>query len=98
MVSTPLRIAILEADTPLEETQRNYGSYGGVFTALLQKAADASKIPRGNLQMTGWNVVDEQDDRVEEMGGRYDWKRTRGYPKMQDIDAILITGSRMWVS
>ena len=98
MALSPLHIAILEADTPLEETRRKLGSYGGVFTTLLHKAADASGIATGKLQITGWNVVDEQDGGVEEMGGQYHWKRTRGYPKIEDIDAILITGSRMWVS
>lgn len=94
MAPSLLRIAVLEADTPLEQTQRRLGSYGGVFTSLLHKATDASKIPRDRLQITGWNVNVEPDGQLEHMGGRYDWKRTRGYPKLADIDAILITGSR----
>ena len=98
MSSRPFRIAVLEADTPLEQTRRKLGSYGGVFTSLLYKAADASKIPRERLQITGWDVINERDGRVEDMGGQFDWKRTRGYPKLEDIDAILITGSRTWVS
>lgn len=97
MVHSPIRIAILEADTPLEQTRREYGSYGGVFTSLLHKAADALRIPRERLQLTGWDVVNEPHGGIEDMGGLYDWKRTRGYPRMEDIDAILITGSSMLV-
>ena len=94
MSGRPIRIAILEADTPLANTCRKYGSYGGVFTSLLHKAANASKIPLDKFEITGWDVVNEQDGGVEEMGGLFDWKRTRGYPPMEDIDAVLITGSR----
>ena len=93
----PIRLAILEADTPLANTCQKYGCYGGVFTSLLHKAANASEIPLDRLELTGWDVVNEQDGAVVEMGGLYDWKRTRGYPPMKDIDAILITGSRTWI-
>lgn len=93
MAESPIRIAILEADTPLDQTRRDLGSYGGVFTALLHKAADASALPREMLQLTRWDIVNEPDGTTEEIGGMYDWKRTRGYPRMEDIDAILITGS-----
>lgn len=98
MGSSPIRIAILEADTPLEQTRRMLGSYGGVFTSLLHKAADSSKIPRERLHITGWDVVSEPDGGVEDVGGQYRWIRTRGYPKIENIDAILVTGSRMWIS
>ena len=99
-MAPPIRLAILEADTGLQQTMAKYGSYGGVFTSLLHKAADALKIPREGFEITGWDVVNMgngQEAGVEEMGGQYDWKRTKGYPKMEDIDAILITGSRMWI-
>ena len=95
MTSSPIRIAILEADTPLEQTRRKLGSYAGAFTSLLHKAADASKIPRDRLRLTGWDVVNDLEGGVEHMRGLYECKRTRGYPKMEDIDAILITGSSM---
>lgn len=95
MAASPIRIAILEADTPLEQTRRKLGSYAGAFISLLHRAADASKIPRDKLQLAGWDVVNEQDGGVEDMGGVYELKRTRGYPRMEDIDAILITGSSM---
>ena len=93
----PIHIAILEADTPLAKTQKKYGSYGGVFKSLLEKAANASNIPLERLKITGWDVVNGKDGEVEEMGGIYDWKRTKGYPPMDSLDAILITGSRRWI-
>lgn len=96
-----MRISILEADTPLTATQIKYGSYGGVFTSLLHQAADASNLPRDQLEITGWDVVnigDETEGTDDDMGGIYGWTRRRGYPKMEDVDAVLITGSSMWVS
>ena len=96
----PLRIAILEADLPIGNTRDKYGCYGGVFTSLFHKAADASHFPRENLGITGWDVVNstgEKEGTEEDMGGEWNWKRRKGYPKMEDIDAVLITGSRMWV-
>ena len=100
MASSPLRIAVLEADVPIGSVRDKYGSYGAVFTDLLHKAADASNLPREYLDITGWDVINSDnasDGRVEDMRGDWDWKRKKGYPKLEDIDAILITGSRMWV-
>ena len=99
-MSSPIRLAILEADTPLPQTRAVYGSYGGVFASFMHKGADASHFPRDRLAITGWNVVnlDGRDEgTVEDMGGTFAWKRTVGYPKLEDVDAILITGSRMCV-
>ena len=98
--NSPIRIAILEADVPLAQTSADYGSYGGVFTSLLHKAADASKIPRDALELSGWDVVNadgKPEGEEEKRGGMYDWTRRRGYPELDDLDAVLITGSRAWV-
>ena len=101
-MASAIRIAILEADVPLDQTTSEYGSYGGVFTSFLHKGADAAGIPHEQLHITGWNVVDvgtgQEEGVIEQRGGRYNWSRTRGYPKLEDIDSILITGSRMWVT
>ena len=32
------------------------------------------------------------------MGGEWDCKRRKGYPELEEVDAVLITGSRMWVA
>ncbi len=95
----PIRLALLEADTPFGDHRARYGSYGGVFVSLLYKAADASRVPRERLQITGWDVVNvdgAEEGAEEEMGGEFDFRRTKGIPRMEDVDAVLITGSRRW--
>ncbi|TGZ82353.1 glutamine amidotransferas-like protein class-I [Ascodesmis nigricans] len=75
----PLRIAVLEADFPLDGTAAKYGSYGGVFGSLLTKAASA----------LGWDA--SQHLQVS----HYDVSRNQLFPQsLDDLDAILITGSR----
>ena len=99
MASSSIRIAILEADIPIGTTRAKYGSYGGVFTSLLHKAADASNIPRQRLDISAWDVINSEgakEGELEYMGGEFDMQRTKGYPKLEDVDAVLITGSRTW--
>ncbi|GAD98192.1 hypothetical protein PVAR5_6883 [Paecilomyces variotii No. 5] len=79
----PLRIAILENDTPLERTKEKYGGYGGVFESLLKASAkelgQPEKLdPETGLEITKWDIVHRDDL----------------YPNLDDIDAILMTGSR----
>lgn len=78
----PLRIAILECDTPLEKTKAKYGGYGGVFRQMLERSADALQYPKlsskHGLELTYFKV--EQHPEL--------------YPRLDNIDAILITGSR----
>ncbi|RFU29486.1 hypothetical protein B7463_g6851, partial [Scytalidium lignicola] len=83
MAPLPLRIAVLECDTPLTQTREKYGGYGGVFTALLKAGADAlhAQYPglssSSGLEITTWDVVAKDE-----------------YPSLSDIDAILISGSK----
>ena len=72
-----VRLAMLECDTPLTRTREKYGGYGGVFTAQLYAGADALDIPHSDLEISLWDVVNHMDK----------------YPSLDDIDAILITGS-----
>ncbi|KAH7143754.1 class I glutamine amidotransferase-like protein [Dactylonectria macrodidyma] len=77
----PLRLAILEADTPQPQTRARYGGYTGVFTALLEAAAQSLSPPRELKELvsiTSYDVVNE----------------SQSYPVLDDIDAVLITGSR----
>ncbi|ORY16792.1 class I glutamine amidotransferase-like protein [Clohesyomyces aquaticus] len=78
----PLRIAILECDTPLDQTRAKYGGYGGVFKSLLEAAADGLGQPdvlssKQGLELSTFDVVNEQK-----------------YPDLDKIDAVLLTGSR----
>jgi hypothetical protein len=81
MARLPLRIAILECDTPLVGTKAKYGGYGGVFTTLLKAGADALSYP-GLSSTEGLSL------------STYDVVSQPRYPPLDDIDAILITGSR----
>jgi hypothetical protein len=78
---TPLRIAVLECDTPLDNINRRYNGYGGVFRVLLQASAISLNQPERldpetGLEVTAWDIVN--DDK---------------YPKLEDVDAVLLTGS-----
>ncbi|KAH0491887.1 hypothetical protein TgHK011_003290 [Trichoderma gracile] len=79
--SQPLRLLILEADTPQPDTEAKYGGYRGVFTALLTAAAEAMDPPRQLSEVatvTAHNIVEDM----------------HAYPPLDEVDAILITGSR----
>ncbi|KAF2873327.1 class I glutamine amidotransferase-like protein [Massariosphaeria phaeospora] len=78
----PLRIAILECDTPPDDIIAKLGRYRDVFTNLLHAAADALGQPdlissKQGLELSYYEVVTAQE-----------------YPDIDNIDAILMTGSR----
>ena len=82
----PLRIAVLECDTPLPKIHDRYNGYGGVFTELLKASAKALNKPdqldpETGLDISKWDVVNADN-----------------YPKLEDIDAVLLTGSSAWTS
>jgi hypothetical protein len=77
----PLRIAVLECDTPLPIADNRYNGYGGVFTALLKSSAKILNQPdrldpEPDLQISRWNIMSGIE-----------------YPKLEDIDAVLLSGS-----
>jgi GMP synthase-like glutamine amidotransferase len=77
----PIRLAILEADTPAPGIKEKYGSYGGVFTYLFERACKSLDPPQpleSQLSLSAYNVVDDPTS----------------YPDPETIDAILITGSK----
>jgi len=79
----PIRLAILECDTPLTNTKIRYGGYGGVFEALLRAGARGLDHPgfdpASGLQISRHQIEKDHPD---------------PYPNLEDVDAILITGSR----
>jgi hypothetical protein len=81
MGKLPLRIAILECDTPLEGTKKRYGGYGPVFKQWLTRGAVALQYPGLNadegLEFSYHDI--QLNDAV--------------YPKLENIDAIVMTGS-----
>ncbi|KAF1964013.1 class I glutamine amidotransferase-like protein [Bimuria novae-zelandiae CBS 107.79] len=79
-MKAPLRIAILEADTPPDDIVARYGRYGKVFRTLLETAADElgeAGFSRDSLELSAYDVVTEQK-----------------YPELENIDAVLISGSK----
>ncbi|KAL5338618.1 class I glutamine amidotransferase-like protein [Aspergillus crustosus] len=56
----PLRIAILECDTPVDPINAKYGGYGGVFTALLKQSARELSDSALDLELSVFDVVDKQ--------------------------------------
>lgn len=81
MPKLPLRIAVLECDTPLEAVASRFGKYARIFSTLLNAAADKLKYPglssKEGLEISAWDIV--HGDK---------------YPELENIDAILITGSK----
>jgi hypothetical protein len=77
----PLRIAVLECGPPFEKTKKKYGGYGGVFEALL-KASTAL--------LEGSEKIDPES---ELHVSKWDVFSGDQYPALEQIDAILITGS-----
>lgn len=81
---SPLRIAVLACDTPLDGIKARFGSYGGMFDVLFQKSVEALNRPdlidpKTGVEVKKWDVVNGDQ-----------------YPKLEDIDAVLITGSSMF--
>lgn len=76
-MKTPLRIAILECDTPPPAVVEKYGKYGRIFTTLLETAAEGLGLsPKQDLELSAFDVVTAQE-----------------YPDLDNIDAVLISGS-----
>lgn len=78
----PLRIAVLECDTPQPKTRNKYGGYGGVFKSLLEASADALGQPDVISSKKGMEI------------SKFDVVNGETYPNLEDIDAVLLTGSR----
>lgn len=77
----PIRLAILEADTPVAGVKAKYQSYGGVFTHMFNRACNSLPHPtslESQLTLSAHQIVDDLN----------------AYPDPESIDAILITGSK----
>lgn len=78
---SPLRIAVLECDTPIGRTKEKYGGYGNLFKELLSNGAKL-------LQEKG-------EGEVELDITKYDVVNQEVYPELENVDAVLLTGSSM---
>lgn len=85
-MTLPIRVAILECDTPVAAVKESYGSYGDIFENLLQTSLGAARRLSAHSEsassittnFTTWDVV-----------------TAREYPSPGDVDAVLLTGSSM---
>ncbi|ODH14135.1 hypothetical protein ACO22_06677 [Paracoccidioides brasiliensis] len=77
----PLRIAVLECDVPLPNTKAKYGGYGGVFESLLLSGAKLLDQPDKFDPATGLHI------------SKWNVMERNEYPDLEDIDAVLLTGS-----
>ncbi|KAJ4387107.1 hypothetical protein N0V93_007694 [Gnomoniopsis smithogilvyi] len=59
-LSAPVRLAILEADTPLPNTNAKFHGYRGVFTDLFRRAVAPEPL-ESHLAITGYDVVNHPD-------------------------------------
>lgn len=76
-MKTPLRIAILQCDTPPPDVIALYGKYDRIFTTLLESAAQGIGLDtKKDLELSAFDVVTKQE-----------------YPEIGDVDAVLISGS-----
>ena len=82
--SSPLRVAVLECDTPIGRTKEKYGGYGNLFKELLHKGVDEVREKDGV-------EVPELDVR------KYDVVNDELYPSLEDVDAVLLSGSREFI-
>ncbi|KZF21633.1 class I glutamine amidotransferase-like protein [Xylona heveae TC161] len=78
----PLRIAVLECDKPPDEANERHGGYGGLFGELIRAGADALGQPDVLSSTKGLEIT------------KWDVLREERYPELDDIDAILLTGSK----
>lgn len=83
MPRLPLRIAVLECDTPPDNANAKYGGYGGVFKTLLNSSLKELQNPdlsdpESVLDISSFDVVTAQE-----------------YPDLNGVDALLLTGSSM---
>lgn len=60
-MSSKIRIAVLECDTPLTPVREKYGGYGGVFKNLLHAGARHADIPENDLEISVYDVVTKME-------------------------------------
>lgn len=75
-----LRIAILCCDEPVGETKKRYGGFGNLFRELFEKAA-RQVVQEGSHEPLKLNI------------STYDVLNGRTFPRLEDIDAVVLTGS-----
>lgn len=73
----PFRVAVLECDTPVQAIRKQHGTYGDIFRDILQEAFKELSPPRA----------------LELQFTKWDVVGRREYPQLDQVDAILLSGS-----
>jgi GMP synthase (glutamine-hydrolysing) len=76
-MSNHLRVAVLVCDTPIQPVLEQYGDYYAIFQALMKQ---------------GFKDLELSDEVDVEFSG-YHVVNNPQFPKLQDYDALLMTGS-----
>lgn len=98
------RLAILECDVPLPNTNAQYLGYGGVFKALLNAGAESicyqserEAVRKADERVGCANTDGDEDETERKEPIEYSvynvFTHEEVYPDLEEIDAILITGS-----
>lgn len=56
-MTRPLRIAVLECDTPIPPVVAKFGVYGDIFEDLLKRGLEAS-TSTAEIEVSKWHVVE----------------------------------------
>jgi len=76
-----IRIAVLETDQVMDQIAEKHGQYTQIFTTLLESGAESLNDPGTNITKDDLKITG------------YEVVTAQKYPHLEDIDAILITGS-----
>jgi hypothetical protein len=55
------RLAILECDTPIDAVLSKKGTYGDIFTSLLERGLQTQGVSSDALNISKWDVVHKQE-------------------------------------
>ena len=81
---SPLRIAILECDEPIGKTKEKYGSYGNLFQEMLESGASLLGKTDHSISPSDLQIT------------KFDVVNEEHYPELEEVDAVLLTGSSMF--
>ena len=70
-----LRVAVLECDSPLPAIRERYGNYGDIFQNLLERGKSKESL----------------GDKPGMVVSKWDVAGQQAYPRLEDVDAILLT-------
>jgi len=85
VAAPPLRIAILECDIPIGNTREKYGGYGNLFKELLLKGVDEVREGKDGKEAVQLPELDVT---------KYNVVDEELYPQLDDVDVVLVSGSR----